>query len=125
MVPSSQQDECSIIELHDDIIEQVASDMPEGDVVSRLADLFKILGDPTRVRILWALSSAELCVCDISALLGMSQSAISHQLRILKQAHLVRNRRDGRVVYYKLDDEHVEQVFQQGLDHVNHMNDRK
>ncbi len=124
-MPQAQNDECSIVELHDDIIEQVASEMPARDVVTRLADLFKVLGDPTRVRILWALSSAELCVCDISALLNMSQSAISHQLRILKQANLVRNRREGRVVYYALDDEHVEQVFQQGLDHVNHMHPKE
>lgn len=120
-----QIDACSVTEYHNDVIEQVASSMPEEDVVVRLAELFKILGDPTRVRILWALSSAELCVCDISALLDMSQSAISHQLRILKQAHLVRNRREGRIVYYALDDKHVEDVFQQGLNHVNHMHPKE
>lgn len=114
----SSNESCTVYEVHKEQLEQAENAMPAQDVVSRLADLFKMLGDPTRVRILWALSSAELCVCDISALLGMSQSAISHQLRLLKQVRLVASRREGRVVYYNLDDDHVRQLFAQGLDHV-------
>lgn len=86
-----------------------------------LADLFKIFGDSTRIRILYVLFSSEMCVCDIAALLNMNQSAISHQLRVLKNARLVKNRRDGKVVYYSLDDDHVKQIFDQGLAHVRHM----
>ncbi len=84
-----------------------------------LADLFKVLGDTTRIKILCALFQAEMCVCDISALLGMTQSAISHQLRVLKQARLVKYRKEGKVVYYSLDDEHVESIFDKGLIHIS------
>ncbi len=84
----------------------------------RLADLFKVFGDPTRIRILHALSLKELCVCDIAQALGMTQSAISHQLRILKQFHLVKYRRDGKTIYYSLADSHVHTMLAQGLEHV-------
>ena len=83
-----------------------------------LPDLFKVFGDSTRIRILSALSKAEMCVCDIAYLLNMSQSAISHQLRVLKQARLVKNRRDGKIVYYSLDDNHIVGILDQGLDHI-------
>ena len=83
-----------------------------------LADLFKVFGDPTRIRILYALSAQELCVCDIASVLDMTQSAISHQLRILKQMKLVKFRREGKTVYYSLADSHVETILNQGLDHV-------
>ena len=83
-----------------------------------IADLFKIFGDSTRVRILWALNESEMCVCDISALLNMTQSAISHQLRLLKQSNLVKNRKDGKVVYYSIKDEHVKDIFSQGFLHI-------
>ena len=83
-----------------------------------LADLYKVFGDPTRIRILYALSGGELCVCDIAELLGMTQSAISHQLRVLKQSALVKFRRDGKTVYYSLADTHVATILAQGLDHV-------
>lgn len=88
------------------------------DVLYNLADLFKIFGDPTRIRILYALSAQELCVCDIADALEMTQSAISHQLRILKQVHLVKGRRDGKTIYYSLADSHVQTILAQGLDHV-------
>ncbi len=84
-----------------------------------LADLFKVFGDSTRIKILWALENAEMCVCDISEALAMTQSAISHQLRILKQANLVKNRREGKAVYYSLSDSHVKLIIDQGLDHIN------
>ncbi|MCA5960601.1 metalloregulator ArsR/SmtB family transcription factor [Blautia sp. RD014234] len=83
-----------------------------------LADLFKVFGDPTRIRILYALSAGELCVCDIASVLNMTQSAISHQLRVLKQIKLVKFRREGKTVYYSLADAHVETILSQGLEHV-------
>jgi ArsR family transcriptional regulator len=92
--------------------------MPEEETLLNLADLFKMFGDSTRVKILCALFNAEMCVCDIAALLGMTQSAISHQLRALRQTKLVKYRRDGKVVYYSLDDDHVKNIFDLGLLHV-------
>jgi len=86
--------------------------------VTALAETFRVLGDPTRVRILDALSSAELCVCDLATLLGVSESAVSHQLRLLRSMRLVRSRREGRMVFYALDDQHVISLFHQGLRHV-------
>jgi DNA-binding transcriptional ArsR family regulator len=83
-----------------------------------LAETFKVLGDPTRVRILDALSHAEVAVCDLADILGLTQSAVSHQLRLLRSMRLVRSRRDGRHIYYVLDDEHIARLFKQGLDHV-------
>jgi DNA-binding transcriptional ArsR family regulator len=93
--------------------------MPDDEMLFNLADLFKMFGDSTRVRIVSALLHSEMCVCDIAALLGMSKSAISHQLRSLRQTKLVKNRRDGKVVYYSLDDDHVKTIFAQGLSHVS------
>lgn len=89
-------------------------------LAERLAETFKVLGDPTRVRILSALFGTELCVCDLSGALDMTQSAISHQLGLLRRMHLVRARKQGRQVYYALDDAHIEQLFQGGLEHVAH-----
>ena len=91
--------------------------LPSRDV-ELLAETFRVLGDPTRVRILDALSRAELCVCDVATLLGISESAVSHQLRLLRGMRLVRPRRDGRMVYYSLDDQHITSLFAQGLGHV-------
>lgn len=88
------------------------------DDVAALAETFRVLGDPTRVRILDALSSAELCVCDLATLLGLSDSAVSHQLRLLRSLRLVQARREGRMVFYALDDHHVVSLFNQGLRHV-------
>ena len=88
------------------------------DNLYNLADLFKVFGDPTRIRILHTLSTQELCVCDIADTLGMTQSAISHQLRILKQIHLVKYRREGKTIYYSLADDHVYTILAQGLEHV-------
>jgi DNA-binding transcriptional ArsR family regulator len=88
-------------------------------VVQALADLFSILGDPTRVRIVDALSEGELCVCDIAEHVGLSESAVSHQLRLMRSMRVVRGRREGRCVYYTLDDQHILSLFQQGLRHVN------
>lgn len=87
-------------------------------MLSRLAELFKIFGDETRIRILYALFEAEVCVCDLAKLLGMTQSAVSHQLRILKQARLIKSRRDGKTVFYSLADEHVRTLLSQGTEHL-------
>jgi ArsR family transcriptional regulator len=93
--------------------------MPKEELLFNLAELFKVFGDSTRVRIISALLHSEMCVCDIAALLGMTKSAISHQLRALRQTKLVKYRRDGKVVYYSLDDAQVEGIFKQGLAHVS------
>ena len=92
--------------------------IPHTEILYSLAELFKVFGDPTRIRILYALSAGELCVCDIASVLNMSQSAISHQLRVLKQNHLVKFRREGKTLYYSLADSHVETILNQGLEHV-------
>ena len=110
---------CNCTIIHEDIINKVKECIPEEEILYDLADLFKVLGDSTRIRILCALFQAEMCVCDIAALLGMTQSAISHQLRVLKQARLVKYKREGKVVYYSLDDEHVKSIFDQGLIHIS------
>lgn len=112
-------DRCDCEVIHEDVVNSVRSKMPKEETLYDLADLFKVFGDSTRIRILWALEEAEMCVCDIAYLLNMTQSAISHQLRVLKQAKLVRNRKEGKVVYYSLDDEHVRMIFDQGLAHIN------
>lgn len=109
---------CSSNIIHEDVVNKVRENMIEDYHVTNLAEFFKVFGDPTRIKIINALFSSEMCVCDISALLNMNQSAISHQLRTLKQARLVKSRRDGKVVYYSLDDEHIKQIFDQGLNHV-------
>ena len=109
---------CNVV--HEDVVELVEKKMPEDECLFDLAELFKVFGDTTRVKILFALFTAEMCVCDITALLGLTQSAVSHQLRVLKQARLVKTRREGKMVYYSLDDEHVKQIFDQGLAHISH-----
>lgn len=110
---------CNCDVIHEEVVNKVKGRMPEEEILYDLAELFKVFGDSTRVRILWALDEAEMCVCDIAVLLNMTQSAISHQLRVLKQANLVKNRKEGKVVYYSLVDEHVKQIFDQGLIHIN------
>lgn len=110
---------CDCNAIHEDIVNQVRDKMPQEESFYDLAELFKVFGDSTRIRILWALHEAEMCVCDIAVLLNMTQSAISHQLRVLKQANLVKNRKEGKVVYYSLVDDHVREIFDQGLIHIN------
>jgi len=109
---------CDCTVIHEDVVKKVGEAMPPEEELYDLAEFFKVFGDTTRIKILCALFSSEMCVCDIAALLNMSQSAVSHQLRVLKQARLVKYRREGKVVYYSLDDEHVKQVFDQGLLHI-------
>jgi DNA-binding transcriptional ArsR family regulator len=111
-------DRCDCTVIHEEVVREVRKLMPEEEDLLNLADLFKVFGDSTRVKIISALLHSEMCVCDIAALLGMTKSAISHQLRALRQTKLVKYRRDGKVVYYSLDDEHVGMIFNQGLTHV-------
>ena len=103
---------------NDEIVEKVQKEMPDEDTLYYLTELFRIFGDSTRIRILYVLFEAEMCVCDIAALLGMTQSAISHQLRALKNAKLVTSRREGKTVFYSLADDHVKTIIDQGLEHI-------
>lgn len=108
--------------VHPETVEKVKVNMTPEETLYDLADFFKAFGDSTRIKILSALFQAEMCVGDIAAALGMTSSAISHQLRVLKQSKLVRYRKDGKMVYYSLDDDHVKEIFRQGLDHINEGN---
>lgn len=114
----AELDRCDCNVIHDDIVERVKQKMPPEETLYDLAELFKVFGDSTRTKILWALDEEEMCVCDIAYLLNMTQSAISHQLRVLKQAKLVKNRREGKIVFYSLDDEHIRQILETGLIHI-------
>ena len=109
---------CEFIHAHDEIVEKVQKVMPSEDTLYDLTELFRIFGDSTRIRILYVLFEAEMCVCDIAALLGMTQSAISHQLKALKNARLVKSRREGKTVFYALADDHVKTIIDQGLEHI-------
>ena len=109
---------CDIYEAHPAKVQALSAQMPEENELSDLADLFKVFGDTTRLRILFVLFREEACVCDIAQTLGMTQSAISHQLRVLKQSKLVKNRRDGRQVLYSLADAHVATIIAQGREHI-------
>ena len=111
-------EQCDFIHVHDDIVNRVTKVMPDEDQLMDLAEFFKIFGDSTRIKILYVLSQAEMCVCDIATLLQMGQSAISHQLRVLKQMRLVKFRRDGRTVFYSLADGHIQTILAQGMEHI-------
>lgn len=113
------KDVCTQNVIHDEVIETLKGKELSEDIVSELSNLFKCMGDPTRVKILNILMNTEACVCDIAALTNMSQSAISHQLRVLKMSRIVKMRKSGKVVYYSLDDDHVKDIFYKGLNHVN------
>ena len=112
---------CEYMHVHEDIVAQVKQSMPDEEVLYDLAELFKIFGDSTRIKILYVLSESEMCVCDIAQLLGMTQSAISHQLRALKQSKLVKARREGKTVFYSLADGHVRTILAQGVEHVGEL----
>ena len=109
---------CEACQIHEDVVKTVTDHMPDEDQLYDLAEVFKVFGDSTRIKILYVLFEAELCVCDIAQLLNMTQSAISHQLRILKQNRLVKNRRDGKSVFYSLADGHVKTIISQGMEHI-------
>jgi len=122
--PMTYQDNpsCDVTVIHEEVVEEVRQSMPPEEDLFDLAEFFKVFGDTTRIRILYALSRSEMCVCDLAYLLGLTQSAVSHQLRVLKQAKLVRFRRDGRVIYYALDDDHVKSIFAQAYEHIQERN---
>lgn len=115
---SPVSDACEVEFVDEKKVRRARRAMKPPEAVSALAELFKVLGDPTRIRIAYALSREELCVCDISNLLGVSQSAVSHSLRALRQMKLVRFRKDGKIAYYALDDEHVSRLLEDGFRHV-------
>lgn len=113
---------CDITEVHEDLLKIVNDTMPEETELYDLAELFKVFGDSTRIRILFVLFEAEVCVCDLAQALHMTQSAISHQLRILKQNKLVKNRRVGKSIFYSLADDHVRTIIAQGREHIEEGN---
>ncbi len=118
MTENKDIDVCQIHNIHTEKVKLVQKEMPKDSLLINLAELFKLLGDPTRVQILFALSQSELCVCDLCEILKMSASAVSHQLRVLRTAKLITYRREGKNVFYNLDDEHVHRLFKQTLEHV-------
>lgn len=103
---------------HEGLVHQIEDGMPPGETIHALADFYKVFGDATRVRILCALFHGELCVCGLAEALEMTQSAVSHQLRILKQSKLVKNRREGKTIYYSLADSHIQSILNQGMEHI-------
>jgi len=116
---------CDCDVLHESIVAAVKTQMPDENELCDLSDFFKILGDSTRAKIVCALDASEMCVCDLAALLNMTKSAISHQLRSLRDANLVKNRREGKVVFYSLADDHVKEIFEKGLEHIREKDDEE
>ena len=115
--------DCNII--HKEVVEDTLAKMLQPDLFDKIAEFFKIIGDPTRTKILFALDQNEMCVCDIANVLGMTKSSISHQLAVLRKSGIVKYRRDGKEIYYTLDDEHVKQVFEVGIEHIEHKDEER
>ena len=115
------EDICEINIIHQEKVDEVKKIIPKDDFIYDLAEFFKVFADSTRMKIIYALMENELCVCDISAIVGTTQSAISHQLRILKQSKLVKYRKEGKVVYYSLDDEHIHEIVKKGSEHIEEL----
>ena len=111
---------CDCNMIHQEVVNKTLRKMPDGDLFNKLAEFFKILGDTTRAKILYALDQNEMCVCDIANVLQMSKSSISHQLGTLRRMGIVRCRKEGKEVYYMLDDEHVKILFELGMEHIEH-----
>lgn len=118
MLDKNGVERCEYVHAHEEIVQKVNDSMPDDEILYDLAELFKIFGDSTRIKILYVLFEAEMCVCDIAQLLNMTQSAISHQLRALKQSKLVKFRREGKTVFYSLADGHVRTIINQGMEHI-------
>ncbi|MDR1643369.1 MAG: metalloregulator ArsR/SmtB family transcription factor [Clostridiales bacterium] len=116
---SEDMDRCDCDTIHEEVVARVKALMPDEDALIDLADLFKLFADSTRVKILSALLHSEMCVCDLAVLLNLTKSATSHQLRSLRTANLVKNRRSGKEVYYTLADDHVKSIFEKGFEHIN------
>ena len=109
---------CEITIIHEDVLEKVRSGLTNENTLRKMAEMFKVMNDPTRLKIINALMLSEMCVCDIAALMDMTQPTISHHLKVMRQGELIKYRRDGKVVYYSLDDEHISILFQNGLEHA-------
>ena len=119
MTVVDKNDMCENDVVHEGVVDRVRAAMPDEDILADVAELFKVFGDSTRTRILSALFEAELCVCDIASLLGMTKSAVSHQLRILRQTKVVKYRKQGKEVYYSLDDDHISRIYKMALEHLS------
>ncbi len=115
---NSKESECQTILIHDEVVQKVRNAQPEQDVLNYLGEFFRIFGDPTRIKILQALFISEMCVCDIAAVLEINRSAVSHQLKILRQANLVKYRKEGKSAIYSLSDNHVKKIIDQGMSHI-------
>ncbi len=118
MEDNMQLESCEYMHAHPDLVKKVNDDMPDEEILYDLAELYKIFGDSTRIKILFVLFEAEMCVCDIANVLNMTSSAISHQLRVLKNSHLVKFRKEGKSVFYSLADDHVRTILGQGMEHI-------
>ena len=117
-IDKPNDEKCEVTLIHENNVKKAINELPDDELIADLSDMFKIFGDQARVKILMALESGELCVCDIAAVMNMSQSAISHQLRVLKQSNTVKTRRQGKVVYYSISDDHVKEIFDIAIVHV-------
>ena len=109
---------CDCEVLHEEVVTEVKKSMADDKTVADISDFFRIFGDSTRIKILWALDKSELCVCDIAALISMTKSAVSHQLKVLRDARLVKSRREGKVIFYSLADDHVKDIFEKAVEHL-------
>ena len=118
MMELNEIDCCQTFDVHEEALQKLSEEMPPEELLYDLAELFKVFGDSTRIKILYALFETELCVCDIAQALGMTQTAVSHQLRVLKANKLVKFRKEGKNVFYSLDDDHVRRVIDQGMEHL-------
>ena len=114
-----ENERCEFCKYNLSIIEKLKNTLPDVETVQQVSDVFKVFGDPTRIRILWTLFDDEKCVYDIAESISMTQSAVSHQLRVLKQARLIKSRRDGKNTFYSLDDDHVKRIIEQVMIHIN------
>ena len=115
---NKKTENCSCNIIHEEIVNKVKEQLPKEETLYDLAELFKVFGDTTRIKIICALFESEMCVCDLAAILGISQSAVSHQLRTLKASRLVKFKRVGKIVYYSLEDEHIKHIFNEGFKHI-------
>lgn len=113
-----KETDCDCEVIHAEVVEKVSKIMPPDDELYDLSDFFKVFGDSTRIKIMWALDESEMCVCDLAVLLNMTKSAISHQLKSLRAANLVKYRKEGKVVFYSLQDDHVKAILEKGLEHI-------
>lgn len=118
MTKENDLPECDFMHLHPERVKKVNEEMPDEEILYDLAELYKVFGDSTRIKILFVLFQSEMCVCDIAKVLSMSSSAISHQLRVLKNSHLIKFRREGKSIFYSLADDHVRTILGQGMEHI-------